>query len=342
MDQQLLVKRLSILLILLMSGLMAGAAFAVTDRSPPSGTPEKVLLQYKAGNHLLGFTPTRTYLVGLGYALIEDFVGANPVVPVSTGGEGQAGEQGAPPFAGVQYRDLWQGITLNYRPTPSGLAESHYTIAPQAEVAAIRLRYNTPVSVQPDGTLRFAHPTQRGYFTQSAPQAWQEVGGHPQRIEVAFNTYDDHTLGFRVGEYDRQLPLIIDPTYEWHTFYGSSGSDSGNSIAVDGNDNILVTGESSATWNGDSDVGPLHAHSGYTDIFVLKLGPDGNYQWHTFYGSVNYDFGYGIAVDGSDNILVTGYSAATWNGNTGQAPKHGHSGSDEIVVLKRAMVNSGV
>ena len=70
------------------------------------------------------------------------------------------------------------------------------------------------------------------------------------------------------------------------------------------------------------------------DIFVLKLNSSGAYQWHTFYGSSVIDYGYGIAIDGSGNVYVTGYSTATWNGPAGQNPLHAYSGSYDIFVLK--------
>ncbi len=89
--------------------------------------------------------------------------------------------------------------------------------------------------------------------------------------------------------------------------------------------------DSDATWGS-----PLHAHSGYADIVVLKLDSSGTYQWHTFYGSSNYDRGYGIAVDASGNVYVTGHSDETWG-----SPLHAHSGSypntsgyGDIFVLK--------
>ena len=46
------------------------------------------------------------------------------------------------------------------------------------------------------------------------------------------------------------------------------------------------------------------------------------------------DSGYGIAIDGSGNVYVTGYSYATWNGPAGQNPLHAHSGGNDIFVLK--------
>ena len=52
-------------------------------------------------------------------------------------------------------------------------------------------------------------------------------------------------------------------------------------------------------------------------------------------GQADYDYGYGIAVDGSGNVYVTGYSDATWNGPAGQNPLHAYSGRRcDIFVLK--------
>jgi len=124
------------------------------------------------------------------------------------------------------------------------------------------------------------------------------------------------------------------PTYAWHTFYGSNGSDSGLGIVRDGSGNLYITGESNATWNGPTGQTPLHSHSGNYDIFVLKLDSNGTYLWHTFYGSNGSDSGFGIITDTTGNVYVTGESNATWNGPTGQTPLHSHSGFWDIVVLK--------
>ena len=43
----------------------------------------------------------------------------------------------------------------------------------------------------------------------------------------------DGTVGFQVAAYDRTEPLIIDPVYQWHTFYGSD-SDYVYGMAVHG------------------------------------------------------------------------------------------------------------
>ncbi len=125
------------------------------------------------------------------------------------------------------------------------------------------------------------------------------------------------------------LKLGSNGAYQWHAFYGSTQYDTSGDIAVDSSGNIYVTGSSWATWGS-----PLHAHSGNGDIFVLKLDGNGAYQWHTFYGSNQYDSGRGLAIDGSDNVYVTGSSYGPWG-----APLNPHTGKpgidkNNIVVLK--------
>jgi len=70
------------------------------------------------------------------------------------------------------------------------------------------------------------------------------------------------------------LVLDQDGAYQWHTFYGSTDDDRGNSIAADETGNIHIAGSSKASWQGDNNANPKHAHSGggsFYDLAVLKL-----------------------------------------------------------------------
>src|SRR5206468_10233567 len=116
---------------------------------------------------------------------------------------------------------------------------------------------NAPVSVQSDGSLRISFQT--GAMTESAPQAWQEINGQRVPVQVAFRIFEptirnpkseirNQEVAFTVGDYDRSLPLFIDPTLTWNTFLGGGGTDYGFGVAVDGSGNIYVSGLSNATW----------------------------------------------------------------------------------------------
>ena len=107
--------------------------------------------------------------------------------------------------------------------------------------------------------------------------------------------------------------LLIAPAYAQFAFnIGGTGTEEGRSIARDGNNDIYVTGMFSATTDFDPSSGTTNLVSaGNTDIYVAKYSSAGAYQWAFKIGGSNLDGGYGIAVDGSSNVYVTG----TFRGN---------------------------
>jgi len=111
---------------------------------------------------------------------------------------------------------------------------------------------------------------------------------------------------------------------QWNTFMGSSSKDNGGSIAIDYSGNIFVAGYSDTTWGS-----PVNAYAGYIDVFAAKLNSSGARQGNTFMGCSILDYGGIIAVDGSDNFYVTGYSGATWG-----SPIISHAGVSDAFAVK--------
>jgi hypothetical protein len=98
----------------------------------------------------------------------------------------------------------------------------------------------------------------------------------------------------------------------YSTYIGGSGGDYGYGIAVDGSGNAYVTG-----------LDYLHRLRCYTggfpddewkagDVFVTKLNATGTaLVYSTYIGGSGDDYGYAIAVDGSGNAYVTGFTGST-------------------------------
>jgi len=92
----------------------------------------------------------------------------------------------------------------------------------------------------------------------------------------------------------------------YSTFLGGSASDSGRSIAVDSSGNAYVTG---LTRSSDFPLlNPMQGIlGGNSDAFITKLNPSGSaLVYSTYLGGNLDDYGFGIALDSSDNAYVTG------------------------------------
>ena len=98
--------------------------------------------------------------------------------------------------------------------------------------------------------------------------------------------------------------------HQWSQRYGATGLESGTGIALDASGNIAVAGY----FSGTSNLGGANLVSaGQYDIFVAKYNGVGVHQWSQGFGSTNFDAGYSVAVDASNNVLLTGYFFGTVN-----------------------------
>lgn len=92
---------------------------------------------------------------------------------------------------------------------------------------------------------------------------------------------------------------------------GSTDNDMGNSIAVDSSGNVYTTGFFAGTVDFNPKPGFLYffnlTSSGDSrDIFISKLNSEGNFEWAKGMGGGDRDFGMGIVVDTSGNVITTG------------------------------------
>lgn len=97
--------------------------------------------------------------------------------------------------------------------------------------------------------------------------------------------------------------LDEDGEYLWAVKAGGSSTDRGLSIALDDSNNVVITG----FFNGTASFGSTSlTAAGQQDIFIAKYSTGGSLQWATRAGGTDSDIGSGIAVDNSNNIVVSG------------------------------------
>lgn len=115
---------------------------------------------------------------------------------------------------------------------------------------------------------------------------------------------------FFVAKYD---PL---GTVLWAQRFGGFDDDRGMSVAVDRNNNIIVTGYYKST---DLVFGPILTNSGGQDMFIVKFGPSGNVLWASSAAGTANDVGHTVTTDSVGNIYLIGaFSSLTLDfGSTG-------------------------
>ena len=211
----------------------------------------------------------------------------------------------------VVYRELWPGIDMVYAGNGRTL-KSEFRVRAGADAGLVRWTYSAPfrASVSPDGSLSVSGEGMD--LREDAPVIYQEKNGARIDVPGAFQTFADGSVGFRVSDYDRDLPLIIDPTLTFSTFIGGNGQDQGTAVALDPSGNAYMAGWTNSSNFAQSGPAKFRSYSGSMDAFVAKFSALGDkLVYCTYLGGSGDDRALALAVDSSGNAYLTGYTTST-------------------------------
>jgi len=224
---------------------------------------------------------------------------------------------GIPTFGRLVYRDLWPGVDLAYSGSVSRV-KYEFTVAAGAEPERIRLAYRgAEVRLDGEGRLEVTTPVAR--FHDDRPVAFQVIAGRRVPVAVEYDLDPDGSsasgerkeYGFRLGDYDRRYPLVIDPAVMIYCgFMGSGGGDNIDAIAVDSAGALYVAGATSGGMPATHDSA-LRNGGGGSDAWLAKIRPDGNgWIYLGYIGGGDADYAFDLTVDAAGNAYVVG---ETWS-----------------------------
>jgi hypothetical protein len=214
-----------------------------------------------------------------------------------------------PTYAKVKYESIYSGIDLVYYGNQRQL-EYDFVVAPGVDPHRIQFDVRGAKSISRDKDGDLVLQVSEGELRWRKPVVYQERGGTRQAIAAHYVIKFKNHVGFELADYDLRRPLFIDPLI-YSTYLGGSGTEYGQSIAVDKSGNAYVAGQTNST--NFPTVNPLQpANSGGYDAFVAKLNPSGSaLVYSTYFGGGADDGGLAIAVDSLGNAYVTGYTNST-------------------------------
>ncbi|HEY3897136.1 MAG TPA: SBBP repeat-containing protein, partial [Chthoniobacter sp.] len=236
-------------------------------------------------------------------------------------------------YARVKAGQVYRGIDLVYYGNQR-LLEYDFLVAPGADPAAIcfQIEGADDFSLDAEGNLHLQSGDSE--VVEKAPVIYQEENGERRTIAGSYIverlTNDSEgssprfAMRFRVAEYDRAKPLVIDPVVAYCTYFGGvstsfnlTGKDTGTAIAVDSTGVYIagrtLTDQLPVSANAFQKIKNNDAtNTGEADAFVAKLDPTGTkLQYCTYLGGNSDEGANGIAVDSSGQAYVVGYTAST-------------------------------
>jgi len=115
------------------------------------------------------------------------------------------------------------------------------------------------------------------------------------------------------GGYDIYLlKLANNGDFLWVKQIGNSTNEFANSLKLDANNNVYLSGVFSGTIDfGMGGTSMLETSAGSDDAFVLKLDNDGNYGWVYAFGGTGQDYSGGILLNDAGDVYLFGGFANT-------------------------------
>jgi hypothetical protein len=225
--------------------------------------------------------------------------------------------KGVPNFEKIRYSAVYPGIDLVYYGRGREL-EYDFEVQPRRDPSDIQMEFAgvDKLAVGPEGDLILS--TADGEIRHRRPVAFQRKGEVDVTVDASFVIRGDR-VGFRIGDYDRSLPLTIDPTLVWSSFLGATGNDTGNDITVVAAGDAYVTGYTqTVALEIEPPVVTLRTPllKSY-EAFVTKLASSGSIVYSTYFGGAPPaatsgatvdDEAHSIALDGHGNMYVVGFT----------------------------------
>lgn len=223
-----------------------------------------------------------------------------------------------PAFSRVRYQQVYSGVDLIFYGNGRRL-EFDFQLDSNVDPASIRLHFegmgespaHLGLSLDERGNLILP-----GDLRLMRPLAFQEKGGIRQEVRAQYELRGNGEVGFRLGRYDPDRPLVIDPVLTY-----SARGIGGFSLAVDREGNAYVTGianpaflTSAGAFQGLHSEGECYDGPNLVrcpDVLLAKLNADGTeLVYSTFLGGSGFEYGYGVAVDSLGNAYLTGTTSS--------------------------------
>jgi len=157
------------------------------------------------------------------------------------------GIRGVSSYGSAMVNNLYSGIKMHTY-WDAGNPRYDLEVAPGADPSQIRFNYTSTygTSLAPDGTIKVS--TAIGEVSTQGLKVYQKTrSGSTSVVQAKFSQLGPNKFGFKLANYDKSLPLVIDPLIYGTHVGGDTADDYANATVSDLNKNVYVTGRTGST-----------------------------------------------------------------------------------------------
>jgi hypothetical protein len=260
---------------------------------------------------------------------VNYLVGTNPA----------AWRRGVDLYGEVRYRDVYPGIDILFYGNQREL-EYDFIVQPGADPSMIGVEFEGADTIVINDEGELVATIGEREVIQQRPLIYQEVGGATREVPGRYVLVSRTRAAFKVGAYDRERTLVIDPVLVYSTYLDGTlrvgaGSEGGAGIAVDTSGHVYVTGGTNAV-EFPTTAGSLDTNwNGGSDVFVSKLDASGSgLVYSTYLGGTASETGRAIVLDADGSAFVTGTTSSDDYPTTRGAFDASWNGGDDVFVTK--------
>ena len=187
----------------------------------------------------------------------------------------------------VRQRDLYPGIDLIYYANERQL-EFDFIVDPHKDPNRIRLAFSGAGKMTLDRNGELVFRIDGEDVRLKKPVIYQERDGARREIAGGYRIVDakSQVVGFRLGEYDKSRPLVIDPTIVFATYRGGSAHEQPRALKVNALGEVYLfadTGDPASLPSGHyTERVPLgQPQPGFAECFLTKIARDGRTALYT-------------------------------------------------------------
>ncbi len=217
-----------------------------------------------------------------------------------------------PIYEKLLYKEIYSGIDLLYYGN-KGNIKLDFIIQPNKSIDNIKLNFEgaDKIKVDEDGNLLVKIDNKLLKILKL--EAFQEFS--EGKIECNFEIEDGFKVKFNVSNYEDHKILIITVPFLFETFKAAAMIDRGNSIAVDNNKCIYITGVTSVqNFPEKSLYKTIYSEKDYS-AYIIKIDTRKSGQAALVYGAYlggnGVDEGVSVAVDYSGAAYIVGTTNST-------------------------------